>query len=85
MAAIDADMRLLLEWVFENALDEDKSGFIEALEQAADQANRVAKYVRSSRWQAPRTARHNRDLEHLVHVDNDAQRDGHGRASKNRT
>ena len=29
MANIDADMRLLLEWVFENALDEDKSGFIE--------------------------------------------------------
>ena len=26
---IDADMRFLLEWVFENALDEDKSGFIE--------------------------------------------------------
>ena len=39
MAAIDADMRLLLEWVFENALDEDKSGFLEERE-----ANRVAKY-----------------------------------------
>ena len=39
MATIDADMRLLLEWVFENALDEDKSGFIEERE-----ANRVAKY-----------------------------------------
>ena len=38
-ATIDADMRLLLEWVFENALDEDKSGFIEERE-----ANRVAKY-----------------------------------------
>ena len=36
---IDADMRLLLEWVFENALDEDKSGFLEERE-----ANRVAKY-----------------------------------------
>ena len=36
---IDTDMRLLLEWVFENALDEDKSGFIEERE-----ANRVAKY-----------------------------------------
>ena len=39
MATIDPDMRLLLEWVFENALDEDKSGFIEERE-----ANRVAKY-----------------------------------------
>ena len=39
MATIDADMRFLLEWVFENALDEDKSGFIEERE-----ANRVAKY-----------------------------------------
>ena len=39
MATIDADLRLLLEWVFENALDEDKSGFIEERE-----ANRVAKY-----------------------------------------
>ena len=29
MATIEPDMRLLLEWVFENALDEDKSGFIE--------------------------------------------------------
>ena len=38
-ATIDADMRLLLEWVFENALDEDKSGFLEERE-----ANRVAKY-----------------------------------------
>ena len=38
-ATIDADLRLLLEWVFENALDEDKSGFIEERE-----ANRVAKY-----------------------------------------
>ena len=39
MATIDPDVRLLLEWVFENALDEDKSGFIEERE-----ANRVAKY-----------------------------------------
>ena len=39
-ATVDADMRLLLEWVFENALDEDKSGFIER----AAEANRVAKY-----------------------------------------
>ena len=38
-ATIDADMRALLEWVFENALDEDKSGFLEERE-----ANRVAKY-----------------------------------------
>ena len=38
-ATVNADMRLLLEWVFENALDEDKSGFIEERE-----ANRVAKY-----------------------------------------
>ena len=38
-ATIDADLRLLLEWVFENALDEDKSGFIEERE-----ANRIAKY-----------------------------------------
>ena len=38
-ATIDADLRLLLEWVFENALDEDKSGFLEDRE-----ANRVAKY-----------------------------------------
>ena len=37
-ATIDADMRFLLEWVFENALDEDKSGFLEERE-----ANRVAK------------------------------------------
>ena len=36
---VDTDMRLLLEWVFENALDEDKSGFLEERE-----ANRVAKY-----------------------------------------
>ena len=38
-ATVNAEMRLLLEWVFENALDEDKSGFIEERE-----ANRVAKY-----------------------------------------
>ena len=25
---VNAEMRFLLEWVFENALDEDKSGFI---------------------------------------------------------
>ena len=36
---IDPDLRALLEWIFENALDEDKSGFIEERE-----ANRVAKY-----------------------------------------
>ena len=38
-ATINTDLRVLLEWVFENALDEDKSGFIEERE-----ANRVAKY-----------------------------------------
>ena len=39
-ATIDADMRFLLEWIFENGLDEDKSGYIEERE-----ANRVAKYL----------------------------------------
>ena len=38
-ATIDTDVRFLLEWLFVNALDEDKSGFLEERE-----ANRVAKY-----------------------------------------
>ena len=38
-ATVNADMRLLLEWIYENGLDEDKSGFLEERE-----ANRVAKY-----------------------------------------
>ena len=38
-ATVNADMRFLLEWIFENGLDEDKSGYIEERE-----ANRVAKY-----------------------------------------
>jgi Ca2+-binding EF-hand superfamily protein len=39
-ATIDATLRAPLEWVFDNALDEDASGFIEQRE-----ANMVAKYL----------------------------------------
>ena len=67
--SIDADMRVLLEWVFDNGLDEDKSGFIEQKE-----ANRVAKYCGMGGVNGDITALWNKMLE--------MDTDGDGKISK---